>query len=192
MYNLVTCLTRLHIYSPTTLSCKRYLYYNISSDAPTPRSPAQRSCFSSLSIYSVFNSILWLRFLHRTWQPQESFPDTHPNCPENSDGSGKEASCKSHSQLQNFLCNSGVDKHLLNYVDAPSHSIPELMVLYLSVHRSPGKLEGLEYVSEFLGIIRCADFDFRLPVTLVTDFSRCRDILDRIVERTITPGIYRF
>lgn len=136
MATLLTCSTTLYAYNPMTISDYLYHYYNVSSDAPTPRSLAQTSRLPFLPLHCIFNSIFCSRTLHHTMQFQERLPNTNPNRPADLDLFGPEAFCKSHSSPHDLLCNSEVGSRLLNYAEASSLSRRKLMKIFLAISLS--------------------------------------------------------
>lgn len=82
------------------------------------------------------------------------------------------------------MCNSEVDRYLLNYSDTLSLSRPELMNLSLALSLCLLKaLAGSLPGSNLLGISHSLNVDSHIMSTETTDLKRCHDMYRRIFKK---------
>lgn len=140
---MLTWNTTQSMHRPKTLLYYLYLHYLFFSCVCNPFSSARKSFLLSLSCPLKFYSIMWSYALHTTMRQQELWPQTwqevfshrSPDHDVVLDISCQHASCNSHSFLQILLCNTEVDKCLLNYSGASFLLRPDLMNLSFAVFR---------------------------------------------------------
>lgn len=193
MFTLLTCSTTYYMYSHTNLFDYMYLYYRLSSGAPTPRSYAQLSSLSFLTPHFIFNLVLRSRSSYHRTQRQKRLPDSHPDRYKDIDLFSEEPSCKLHSSRHDLLCTLDADNHLHYYDDASSLSISVLNNFSLAASLSPLDATAVcEYVNELEIFIRSAYFDCRRSSSPVTHFKRCSDNCDCIVKSNRGSHIWSF
>lgn len=192
MFILLNCNKAMYMYRPMTLSCYMYLYYNFSSDAPTPRSSEKLSCLSFVFIHSIVNSFLWSHSLHHTMQQRKRLQATNPDRHADRDLSDLEASaniipyCTVCSANQKYTTTYWTTLMLHLSQDLNSWVCPST---FLSVLET---LASSKAVRDPIGFICRSECGARLLSTHATDVRHWHDICSCIFKGTSAPNLYPF